>query len=66
MAVVIARVHDARICGGERQARLLGYRERVHVRAQRDGGPFGGSSKQADAPGGGDVALYLEVQALKY
>jgi hypothetical protein len=38
VGVVAARVHGAIDLGGERQARLLPQRQRVHIRAQQDRG----------------------------
>jgi len=44
----------------------FGYRERVHVRPQGDGGAVGGTSQQADNARRGYVSLDFQAYIFKY
>ena len=73
VTVVTAGVRDAdRLAaklgcrnGLERQVRLLGYRQRIHVRAQRDDRPRTAAAKDSDDAGVRDPGSHFETEQLQ-
>ncbi len=73
VAVVAAGVHHADLLATifrrrgrlERQLRLLGHRQRIHVRPQRDHGPGAAPAQHADHAGMGDPGRHLHAQRLE-
>ena len=63
--VVAAGVHLAVCLRGERQARLLLDRQRVHVRPQRHRRTVSSPFKRGDDPVLGDAGLYVEGQTVE-